>query len=92
MLLHVLATEKYSQFGFSTYNRLGSSFFPIHWFQLADDAAVISGQEQGNQILLNRLYIWCKWTDMLIRVDKCVTFGINKYSTKSIQFQPKTNS
>ena len=27
---------------------------PLHWFQYADDAAVISGQEQENQILLNR--------------------------------------
>ena len=26
---------------------------------------------------------------MLIIVDKCVTFGIKKSSTKSIQFQPK---
>ena len=26
---------------------------------------------------------------MMIRVDKCVTFGSRKSSTKSIQFQPK---
>ena len=26
---------------------------------------------------------------MIIRVDKCVTFGMRKGSTKSMQFQPK---
>ena len=26
---------------------------------------------------------------MLIRVDKCITFGIKKFSTSSLQFQPK---
>ena len=25
---------------------------PIHWFQFADDAAVISGHERANQIVL----------------------------------------
>ena len=68
--------EKYSQVGFSTSYDSGSSFVPIHWFQFADDAAVISGHEQDNQILLNRFYIWCKWAGMHIRVDKCATFGI----------------
>ena len=81
--------EKYSQFGLSTSYDSGSSFVPIHWFQFADDAAVISGHEQDNQILLNRFYIWCKWAGMHIRVDKCATFGIKKQSTRSIQFQPK---
>ena len=26
---------------------------------------------------------------MIIRVDKCVTFGIKKFSSRSVQFQPK---
>ena len=66
--------ESYSQFGFSTSYGSRSSFVPIHWFQFADDAAVISGHEQENQILLNCLYIWCKWAGMHIQVDKCATF------------------
>ena len=81
--------EKYSQFGFSTCYGSGSSFVSIHWFQFADDAAVISGHEQDNQILLNRFYIWCKWAGMHIRLNKCAIFGIKKKSTRSIQFQPK---
>ena len=80
---HIKA-EKYSQFGFS-FKMLN----PIHWFQFADDAAVITSQESENQHLLNRLSVWCQWSDMIIRVDKCSTFGIKKVTTKSIQFLPK---
>ena len=81
--------EKYSPFCFSTSYDPGSSFAPIYWFQFADDAAVISGHEQENQILLIRFYIWCKLPGMHIRVDKCVTFGIRRQPTRSIQFQRK---
>ena len=80
---HIKA-EKYSQFGFS-FKMLN----PIHWFQFADDAAVITSQESENQHLLNRFSVWCQWSDMIIRVDKCSTFGIKKVTTKSIQFLPK---
>jgi hypothetical protein len=80
---HIKA-EKYRQFGFS-FRFLN----PIHWFQFADDAAVISSQESENQHLLNRFSIWCQWSNMIIRVDKCCTFGIKKALTKSIQYLPK---
>jgi len=80
---HIKA-PKYRQFGFSI-----KSLNPIHWFQFADDAAVVSGLESENQHLLNRFSLWCQWSDMIIRVDKCSTFGIKKSSTKSIQYLPK---
>ena len=70
--------EKYKQFGFSCNISSDTSFITVHWFQFADYAAVISGQEQENQILLNRFSIWCKWAGMKIRVDKCVTVGTKK--------------
>ena len=79
---HIKA-EKYRQFGFSF--KLPN---PIHWFQFADDAAVITGKESENQHLLNRFSIWCQWSDMIIRVDKCSTFGIKKAITKSVQYLP----
>ena len=79
-----MKSDKYSQFGFSS-----SLLNPLHWFQFADDAAVITGQESENQHLLNRFVIWCQWSDMIIRVDKCSTFGIKKALTKSIQYLPK---
>ena len=79
-----IKVDKYRQFGF-TYNFLN----PIHWFQFADDAAVITGQECENQHLLNRFTIWCQWSNMIIRVDKCNAFAIKKALTKSIQYLPK---
>ena len=68
---------------------------PIHWFQFADDAAVIAGQESENQHLLNRFVLWFQWSEMIIRVNKCSTFGIKKVLTRSAQYLPKlliTNS
>ena len=66
-----IKTAKYRQFGFSI-----QFLNPIHWFQFADEAAVISSQESENQHLLNRFSVWCQWSNMIIRVDKCSTFGI----------------
>ena len=80
---HIKA-DKYRQFGFMT-----KFLNPIHWFQFADDAAVISGQESENQHLLNRFSIWCQWSNMINRVDKCSTFGIKKSLTKSMQYLPR---
>ena len=62
---------------------------PKHWLQFADDATAISGSESDNQILLNAFTRWCNWASMIIRVDKCKSFGIRKASTCSTQFQPK---
>ena len=64
-------------------------FTPEHWFQFADDAAVITNGEKENQLLLNSFTRWCQWSSMIIRVDKCTTFGIKKFSTRSLQYQPK---
>ena len=79
-----IKTDKHRQFGFSL-----KFLNPVHWFQFADDAAVISSQETENQHLPNRFSIWCQWSNMIIRVDKCSTFGIKKALTKSIQYLPK---
>ena len=84
-----IKSQKYRQLGFWNTIENGITLNPLHWFQFADDAAVISGGEKENQILLNRFTIWCRWSDMIIRVDKCSTFGIKKQLTKSIQYLPK---
>ena len=81
--------DHYNQCGFHINNNYVSSLRPVHWLQFADDAAVATGQESENQVLLNRFSIWCNWAEMIIRVDKCNTFGIRKSLTKYIQFQPK---
>ena len=82
--IRYISDEKFKQFGFST-----NFLLPIHWFQFADDAAVISGLENENQILLNHFTRWCTWANMIIRVDKCSTFGIRKSATASMQYLPK---
>ena len=52
-----IKSEKYSQFGFWKINMNSVQLNPIHWFQFADDAAVISRHERANQILLNRFTV-----------------------------------
>ena len=79
-----ISDPMFTQFGFTT-----STLSPLHWFQFADDAAVVTGHEQENQTLLNHFTRWCHWSNMVIRVDKCVSFGIKKSSTSSNQFLPK---
>ena len=61
----------------------------MHWFQFADDAAVVTTDERENQLILNCFTKWCQWSMMKIRVDKCAAFGLKKLSTRSMQFQPK---
>ena len=78
-----------TQLGFWKFNKSGIPCNPIHWFQFADDAAVISSQEKENQILLNRFSVWCQWANMIIRVDKSSTFGIRKQSSRSVQYNSK---
>ena len=72
-----IKSEKYTQLGFWNLNKI-------------DDAAVNTSQEKQNQILLSRFSIWCQWENMKIdRVDKYSTFGIQKHSTKFIQYKRK---
>ena len=87
--IQFIKQEKYKQLGFSTHVATDRLIKPIHWFQFADKAAVVTTDERENQLLLNCFTKWCQWADMIIRVDKCVTFGINKFSSRSPQIQPK---
>ena len=87
--IQFIKQEKYNQFGFSPHDETDRLFHPVHWFQFADDAAVITTNERENQLLLNCFSRWCQWAGMVICVDKCTTFGIKKLSTSSLHFQPK---
>ena len=49
----------------------------------------VTTNERENQLLLNCFSGWCRWANMIICVDKCVTFGIKKFLSRSLQFQPK---
>ena len=77
--------EEYTQLGYSFHK----VFYPRHLFQFADDAAVITGQEHENQILLNAFSRWCTWANMKMRVDKCHSFSIKKIRSFSNQVIPK---
>ena len=79
--------EKYKQLAFSSHDTFDCLFKPVHWFQFADDAAVVTTYERENQLPLNCFTKWCKWSDMIIRVD--ATFGIKQFSSRSLQYEPK---
>ena len=87
--IQYIMAEKFKQLGFSPHSQPDCMFTPEHWLQFADDAAVITNGEKENQLLLNCFTRWCQWSNMIIRVDKCTTFGIKKFSTRSLQYQPK---
>ena len=83
--IRYIKSERFEQLGYRYNNILTSK----HWFQFLDDAAVVTGLESENQVLLNAFSCWCNWLNMIIRVDKCCTFGIRKIETSSIQYLPK---
>ena len=80
-----LMQEMYQTFG----ARVLEGFVQRNWFQFADGAAATTSLESENQLLVNLFSRWCNWADMLIRPDKCHTFGMKKNNTKSIQYSPK---
>ena len=65
---------------------LDKILIPRHWFQFADDTAIITALEGNNQLLCNVFTKWTSWADLIIRVDKCNTFGMKKLATGSIQY------
>ena len=55
---------------------------------IADDTAIINVLESDNQYLLNLFTKWCSWSDLIVKISKCVTFGTKKSSTPAVQFEP----
>ena len=72
--IQYIKADAFQQMGYSS----SANFTPRHWFQFADDASVVSGLESENQVLLNAFTRWCQWSEMIIRIDKCVSFGMVK--------------
>ena len=63
---HIKA-EKYHQFGFS-FTMLNH----VHWFQFADDVAVITSQLRFRvPTSLNCFSVWCQWSDMILAKTSC---------------------
>ena len=61
---------------------------PRHWFQFADDTALVTSSQEDNQLLLNVFTKWCTWSGLIVHIDKCKTFGIRKSKTSSVQYKP----
>ena len=77
--------EKYQQLGYNFIKHM----IQRHWYQFADDAAVVTGLEHEIQVLLNAFNSWSKWVDMKIRVDKCHSFRMKKVGSSSRQYKQK---
>ena len=83
-LINTIKSEKVECIGY-VYN---GALSPKHWFQFADDTVIITALERDNHLLCNAFLKWPTWADLIIRVDKCHTFGMKTSKIKSIQLQP----
>ena len=83
-LIHTIKNEKVSCLGYVYQGCLT----PKHWFQFADDTAIVTSSESDNQLLCNVFLKWSTWADLIIKIGKCETFGIKKVRSKSMQFLP----
>ena len=72
--IQFIKNEKYQQFDYNFIKYM----IPRQWYQFADDAAVVTGLEHENQVLLNAFNCWCTRPDNIIRVDKCHSFRMKK--------------
>ena len=42
---------------------------PCHWFQFADDSALVTSIEEDSQVLLNVFTKWSAWASLIIKVN-----------------------
>ena len=83
-LLQTIDHEKIRLMGYS----YSESIRPRHWFQFADDSALVTSTEEDSQALLNVYTKWCYWAGLKICPRKCKTFAMKKNGTKTIQYHP----
>ena len=62
--------EKYKELGFSPRDENNRLFSQIHWFRFADEAGVVTMEEEENQLLLKCFTKWSQWSALIIKVDK----------------------
>ena len=83
-LLKTIDSEKIRSMGYNYCDTLT----PRHWFQFADDSALVSSTEEDSQALLNVFTKWCKWAGLKICPRKSKIFPMRKCGTRSVQFNP----
>ena len=86
LLMQTLAKPELSNLGFIW----GPQHTPFEcsWLQFADDAAIVSNGPRDAQKLLDIFIALCNWQCMSIRLDKCITFGMQKYNNTFSQYNP----
>ena len=84
ILIKSIENEKVFWLGYG----LDKTLSPCHCFEFADDTAIITTLEGDNQLLCNVFTNWTSLVDLIIRIDKCHTFGIKNSVTGSIQYLP----
>lgn len=87
MLIRTIAQDKFKSLGFAW----GPSTISCatSWLQFADDSALVSHDCKSAQSLIDIASAWCKWSNMFLRPDKCITFGMAKINGVFSQFEPK---
>ena len=83
-LINTIKSERIECTGYFHQNCLG----PKHWFQFADDTAIVTALASDNQHLCDVFLKWTSWADLTIKVSQCHTIGIRKNKTASEQLQP----
>jgi hypothetical protein len=60
----------------------------ISWLQYADDAIALAPDVRAMQQLLTTFESWCQWSGMAIRLDKCISLGMQKRNGAYCQYKP----
>ena len=84
VLLKAIDSEKIRSTGYNYCDTLT----PRHWFQFADDSALVTSIEEDSQALLNVFTKWCKWAGLKICPRNFKFFAMRKCGTRSVQFNP----
>ena len=79
--IQFIKAEKYQHLGFSVHDGSDPMFQPVHWFQFADDVALLLAVKRRTKSYLIALQGGANGQTLLQ--------GAKKHSTRSIQFQPK---
>ena len=85
-LMRTLNSQKHRELGYEWGGAKGQRY--TSWLQYADDAAIVSSSEKGSQALLNLFVAWCHWSGMVLRLDKCSSFGMAKRNNAFKQTLP----
>ena len=84
ILIRTISQDKFNSLGFAwgpSRNLCGTS-----WLQFADDSALVSHDCKSAQTLVDIASAWCKWSNIYLHPDICVTCGMAKIDGGCCQF------